>query len=106
VPIEENIQKNTCTMLLIMPELRMLLFRARKKALEKNSTNNTISVDIAVSTKSLMYLTDSLSENGRNSDSILFQKGASISTTSNPYTTKTRLMPTSVVPIKRAGLSA
>ena len=51
-------------MLLMMSELSMLLLRALKKALNTNSTNNTINVDRMVSTKSLIYFTDSVSDSG------------------------------------------
>ena len=83
----------------------MLLFRVLKKALAINSTKSTIDVASTVSTKSLMYFTEPVSVAG-NCFSIHCQMGNSISTTSRPYTTKTRLMPTRVVTIKRAGRSA
>ena len=89
-------------MLLMLFELRMLLLRALKKALAKNSTISTIKVERTVSTKSLIYFTDPVSVFG-SCFSIHCQMGYSMSTTSKPYTTKTRLMPTSVVTIKRAG---
>ena len=80
------------------------LFLALKNALNINSANSNMNVESRVSTKSLMYLTDSVSE----LDSCFsnhYQIGVSIPPISKPYTTITILTPTKVVPIKRVGLS-